>query len=100
VRKEENMNRKTVGRIILGSTLLFLGYVAGILSNNHSLAYNRPEYELIRFEAIRYAQTGDPQRRAKQVAKRLDEVEEKIDKMGYEGWELHSFWGNVAIFER
>jgi hypothetical protein len=94
------MNNKTLQRIIVGIILLFLGYIVGVVSKNYSLAYNRPEYELVSFDFVTFEKTGDPQRRAKQLAERLERVEENMDKMGVEGWELHSFWGNVAIFER
>ena len=94
------MSNKTVLRIMLGIILLFLGYIVGVVSKNYSLAYNRAEYELINFEFTTLQKTGDPQRRAKQLTERLEKVEEQMDKMGIEGWELHSFWGNVAIFER
>jgi len=94
------MNKKTVQRTIVLIIVLFLGYIGGVVSKNHSMAYNRPEYELVNFEFSTFEKTGDPQRRAKQRAERLEMIEEKIDKMGVEGWELHSFWGDVAIFER
>ena len=94
------MSKKNLQRIIVGIILLFLGYSVGVVSKNHLLAYSRAEYELISFEFTSLQKTGDPQRRAKQLAERLERVEEQLDKMGVEGWELHSFWGNVAIFER
>jgi len=100
VKEEDCMSNKTLQRIIVGIILLFLGYIVGVVSKNHSLAYNRPEYELISFDFVSFEKTGDLQRIAKQLAERLERVEEKLDKMGIEGWELHSFWGNVAIFER
>jgi len=94
------MGNKYLQRIIVGIILLFLGYIVGVASKNHLLAYNKPEYELISFDFVSFQKTGDPQRRAKQLAERLERVEEKLDKMGVEGWELHSFWNNIAIFER
>ena len=94
------MGNKYVQRVIVGIILLFIGYVVGVVSKNNLLAYNRAEYELKNFDFVTLQKTGDPQRRAKQLAERLEKVEEELDKMGIEGWELHSFWGNVAIFER
>ena len=94
------MGNKYLQRIIVGIMSLFLGYIVGVVSKDHLLAYNRPEYELKNFDFVTMQKTGDPQRRAKQLAERLEKVEEELDKMGIEGWELHSFWGNVAIFER
>jgi hypothetical protein len=94
------MSKRTVLRILLVILLLSFGYIMGAVSKNYSLAYNRPEYELISFDPIRLDKTGDPQRRARQITDRLELAEEQLDKMGSEGWELHSFWGNVAIFER
>ena len=94
------MSNKTLQRIIVGIMLLFLGYIGGIVSKNYSLAYNKPEYELISFEFLTLQETGDPQRSAKQRAERLEKIEAELDKMGVDGWELHSFWGDVAIFER
>ena len=94
------MNRRTVQRILVVLMLLLFGYIIGAVSKNYSLAYNRPEYELISFDPIKIDKTGDPQRRARQIAEQLELAEEQLDKMGSEGWELHSFWGNVAIFER
>ena len=94
------MGNKYLRRIIVGIILLFLGYIGGIVSKNYSLAYNRPEYELISFEFLTFQKTGDPQRRAKQRTERLEKIEAELDKMGVDGWELHSFWGDVAIFER
>ena len=94
------MGNKTLQRISVEIILLFLGYIVGVASKNYSLAYNRAEYELISFDFVSFQKTGDPQRRAKQLAERLEQVEEQLDKMGGEGWELHSFWGNGAIVER
>ena len=94
------MSKRTVLRILLVLLLLSFGYIMGEVSENYSQAYNRPEYELISFDPIRIDKTGDPQRRARQITEQLELAEEQLDKMGSEGWELHSFWGNVAIFER
>jgi hypothetical protein len=94
------MNRRTVQKIFVVLMLLTFGYIIGAVSKNYSLAYNRPEYELISFDPIKIDKTGDPQRRARQIVEQLEQAEEQLDKMGSEGWELHSFWGNVAIFER
>ena len=94
------MSKGTIQRIIVVLALLAFGYIAGVASKNHSLAVDRPEYELISFDPIRMDKTGDPQRRSRQIAERLEIAEEQLDKMGSDGWELHSFWGNVAIFQR
>lgn len=94
------MGKRTVQRILFVLMLLSFGYIIGAVSKNYSLAYNRPEYELISFDPIRLDKTGNPQRRTRQIAEQLDLAEEQLDRMGSEGWKLHSFWGNVAIFER
>ena len=94
------MSKRSVQRIIVVLALLLFGFIVGATSKNYSLAYNKPEYELISFDPIRVDKTGDPQRRARQLAERLEIAEQQLDKMGDEGWALHSFWGNVAIFER
>ena len=100
LRKEDSIGKKTARRIIVGIALLLIGYVVGVAFKNYSLAYNRPEYELISIDPIRLDKTGDPQRKARQLTEQLEIAEEQLDKMGNEGWELHSFWGNVAIFQR
>ena len=94
------MSKRTVLRILVVLMLLAFGYIIGLASKNYSQAYNRPEYELISFDPIRIDKTGDPQRRTRQITEQLELAEEQLDKMGSDGWELHSFWGNVAIFER
>ena len=94
------MSKKTVLGICFCVILLTIGYISGMVSHNNSFAYNRPEYELINIEPVTLNLTGDPQRRAQQLIERIEKVEGTLDKMGAEGWELHSFWGNVAIFER
>ena len=94
------MSKKTMQRIIFGITLLFLGYVGGIVASSYSSAYDKPDYELISFDFKPTDLTGDPQRRAKQLANKLDAVEEQLETMSAKGWELHSFWGNIAVFEK
>jgi hypothetical protein len=100
VREEDCMSNKTLQRISVVIILLFLVYIVGVVSKNYSLAYNRAEYEFVSFDFVSFQKTGDPQRRTKQLAERLEQVEQQLDKMGGEGWELHSFWGNGAIVER
>ena len=87
-------------RITFGIILLFLGYVGGMAASSYSSAYDKPDYELISFDFTTTDLTGDPQRRAKQLADRLDAVEEQLETMSAKGWELHSFWGNIAVFEK
>ena len=94
------MSKRTMQRITFGITLLFLGYVGGIVASGYSSADDKPDYELISFDFKTTDLTGDPQRRAKQLADRLDAVEEQLETMSAKGWELHSFWGNIAVFEK
>ncbi len=94
------MSKKNMQLIFFGITLLFLGYVGGMVASDYSSAYDKPDYELISFDFKTTDLTGDPQRRAKQLANRLDAVEEQLETMSAKGWELHSFWGNVAVFEK
>ena len=94
------MSKKTMQLITFGIILLFLGYVGGVVTSGYSSAYDKPDYELISFDFKTTDLTGDPQRRAKQLANRLDAVEEQLETMSAKGWELHSFWGNIAVFEK
>ena len=94
------MSRKNMQLIIFGIILLFLGYLGGMIASSYSSAGDKPDYELISFDFKATDLTGDPQRRAKQLADKLDAVEEQLEAMSAKGWELHSFWGNVAVFER
>lgn len=98
--REEKMRKKTMQRITFGITLLLLGCVGGMVVSSYSTAYDKPDYELISFDLKTTDLTGDPQRRAKQLVDRLEAVEEQLETMSAKGWELHSFWGNVAVFER
>jgi len=79
------MRMDLMNRIILSILLLFSGYLIGFVSSDCSSAgHHEVEYRII---ALNHLSEGS-------------ELEEELNKMGVDGWELVQFGKYMAIFKR
>ena len=78
------MKKNTKKIIILSILLLFLGYIMGSVSSTCSSANNAIEYKVIGFNHYSEA----------------NELEDELNRMGVEGWELVQVGKYMAILKR
>ena len=78
------MRKNFIQRVIFCVTLLFLGYIVGLVSSNCSSAAPKTEYVV---KGINHFS-------------KLDKFEDELNRMGAEGWELVQFDKYIAIFKR
>lgn len=79
------MKKDIISRIILTIVLLFSGYLIGFVSSDcPSAGHHEVEYRII---ALNHLSEGS-------------ELEEELNKMGVDGWELVQFGKYMAIFKR
>ena len=78
------MKKDIINRIILSILLLFSGYLIGFVSSDCSSANQEIEYRIIGFNQL----------------KEGSELEDELNKMGIDGWELIQVKNYMAIFKR
>jgi hypothetical protein len=78
------MNARQLIKIALVVVLLLVGYVVGFTSNSFSSANNIIEYKVIRFDHF----AGK------------NELENELNRMGAQGWDLVNFGKYMAVLKR
>ena len=78
------MKKQIITKIIIGLALLFIGYFAGVIAGDCSSADSAIEYRIMAFN--HFAEGG--------------ELEEELNRMGAQGWELIQVKEYMAIFKR
>lgn len=78
------MNVRQLIKIFLVVVLLLVGYVMGFTSSSFSSANNVIEYKVIRFDHFAGA----------------NELENELNKMGAQGWDLVNFGKYMAVLKR
>jgi DUF1365 family protein len=79
------MKKDIINRIILSILLLFSGYLIGLVSSDCSSAsHHEVEYRIIGLNHL----------------SETSELEDELNKMGVDGWELVQFGKYMAIFKR
>ena len=81
---EGTMTKLTVKNIIIGLVVLFFGYFAGVIASDCSSADHAIEYRIMAFN--HFSEGG--------------ELEDELNRMGAEGWELIQVKEYMAIFKR
>ena len=78
------MERQITTKTIIGLVLLFVGYFAGVIASDCSSADNAIEYRLMAFN--HFSEAG--------------ELEDELNRLGDQGWELIQVKEYMAIFKR
>ena len=78
------MRVQRINKIILAALLLLLGYIVGFVSSDCSTASNVLEYRIMGFDHFAEA----------------EELEDELNRMGAQGWELIEFGKYMAVFKR
>ena len=78
------MENRTFRNSIVGLVILFFGYFVGVMAGDCSSAHHTIEYRIMAFNHFSEA----------------DELEDELNKMGSQGWELTHVKEYMAIFKR
>ena len=78
------MKEHTVKNIIVGLAVLFFGYFVGVIASDCSSADNAIEYRIMAFN--HFSEAG--------------ELEDELNRIGAQGWELIQVKEYMAIFKR
>jgi hypothetical protein len=81
---EVTMKEHTSKKIIISLVVLFFGYFAGVIASDCSSADNAIEYRIMAFN--HFSEAG--------------ELEDELNRMGSQGWELIQVKEYMAIFKR
>lgn len=81
---EGTMEKHTVNNIIVSLVLLFFGYFLGVIASDCSSAGNEVEYRIMAFN--HFSEAG--------------ELEDELNRMGSQRWELIQVKEYMAIFKR
>jgi hypothetical protein len=84
LKMEVTMAKQIVTKTIIGLAVLFTGYFAGVIAGDCSSADKVIEYRIMAFN--HFAEGG--------------ELEEELNRMGAQGWELIQVKEYMAIFKR
>lgn len=78
------MKQYSIQGIVIGLVLLFCGYCGGVIARDCSSADHAIEYRIIAFN--HFSEAG--------------ELEDELNRMGGQGWELVQVKEYMAIFKR
>jgi len=78
------MNGRQLTKILIVVVLLLVGYVVGFTSSSFSAASNVIEYKIIGFDHLAGGEA----------------LENKLNMMGAQGWDLVKFGDYMAVFKR
>ena len=78
------MERQIITNSIVGLVLLFTGYFVGVIASDCSSADNAIEYSIMAFN--HFSEGG--------------ELEDELNRLGAQGWELIQVKEYMAIFKR
>jgi hypothetical protein len=81
---EATMKEHTVKNIIVSLVVLFFGYFVGVIASDCSSADNAIEYRIMAFN--HFSEAG--------------ELEDELNRIGAQGWELIQVKEYMAIFKR
>jgi hypothetical protein len=81
---EVTMKEHTIKNIIVSLAVLFFGYFVGVIASDCSSADNAIEYRIMAFN--HFSEAG--------------ELEDELNRVGAQGWELIQVKEYMAIFKR
>ena len=84
LKMEVTMAKQIITKTIIGLAVLFIGYFAGVIASDCSSADHAIEYRIMAFN--HFSEGG--------------ELEDELNRMGAQGWELIQVKEYMAIFKR